>query len=394
MTKIIYFKNKVYFIPYTRTESIESVAAIPEDDKITTMIFRTVLLEESLDSDFKMRVAIEEKSSHEGMTYALTAEVEYNQRTFSMYIPNKNVEDQFFNKFEGFLMYHLQFLETSMLYKFDSSKLPFYGSRDFRPLHIYYSASPDEMVVYKWDGYKCKFCYHDNILTYYDAKHNYCTGDCPILKKFENIVFQGELILEHELIIITDILGGFVNNHHNLYMPQPLEVIPFFEWFKTELKKENGIEEPYKMVLYNKNRMIVFDVMFQFKIDFQNSDELPKYPYDGYIIMQNANILKYKTPTIDVLVEKSFLKISGRIRPITDECFPHLQENKIYEIQQKKDGSYKILRLRYDRLCPATVEQYEKFLSELEFIRKAIRASTLPEMCNKLEKLKEVQAAK
>lgn len=385
LNKIIYFKDKAYFIPYSRTESIECQSALPNFNTLQTCICRRVIYNEILMGEYKMRVALEENVDASGLNYIFTAEVEYNQLIFTQYTSNKFVEDEFFQIFKDHYLCHMLNIKTKDVFKFTGNEIVDYGSRVFKSLNVYYTPASNEIKVYKLDGYKCKFANKNGVLTYYDVKHNYCQGYCNFLDEYENIVFQGE-VMDNRVIFITDILGGFVNGN-DVHMPQPLEVLPFFEKLTEQLKMKN-IEQPFKMVLYDKCE-IEFKVFTQYEV---KNDTLPcKYPYDGYIIIQNANILKYKIPTIDVIVDKGYLKVTNRILPICDDIFENLEEGRIYEVQQTNDLKYKILKIRYDRTNPSTNEEFEEFLKELSFLRKGIRASNSKESLEHLKKVNNMK---
>nr|WOZ57663.1 LEF-4 [Menippe mercenaria nudivirus] len=364
--KILYYDDKVYMIPYTRTESDEIEAAVPEHHKTTVVIFRSVLEYRTIASNGTMRVALEEKTSENGVAFSLTAEVEYDHISFCTFTANKRLEDEFFNIFVGEYMIHLKNIQTHDLFQFQPMDILKFGSRDFKELNKAYT-SVSEMIVHKYDGYKCKFFVGPNgRLTYCDAKNNLCHGTCDQLASYKNIVFQGE-VMPGNNIVITDILGGFVSEIPSLYMPQPQEIYIFFDFLR-----QHAIE-PFKMMLFNKPT-VQFDVYLQKVI---RNEEPPLFQTDGYIIIQHAHIFKFKRPTLDVIVENGYLKVTGLAEPISDEQFNHLEDGGIYEVCQTKDGTaYKVLRRRFDRRAPCDSNQLTKYLVELNFMRKCVRAST------------------
>lgn len=367
LLKIIYYNDEVYMLPYTRTESNECMAALPENNKVSTMICRRVIFDDSITNNSRMRVALEEISDSGGLKLFITAEVEYDQVSFYTYTENKNVEDAFFSRFVDMYMYYLRGLQTKDVLFFTPSNLINYGSRDFKELNKAYTPM-HEIVVHKLDGYKCKFAICNGKVIYLDAKHNYCEGICSALDKFENVVFQGE-VMEGRVIVITDILGGFVAGN-DLHMPPPLDIYPFFDWMR-----EYNESDSFEMVLYN-HPVVTFTVYLQHVVDV-NVDEPSRFKTDGYIIVQNANIFKFKIPTIDVIAENGYLKVSGRAEPITDEHYKDLVDGAIYEVQQNKDRGYVIIRMRFDRNIPCDEVQYNSYLKELMYMRSCIRASTL-----------------
>ncbi|UOT91841.1 LEF-4 [Aratus pisonii nudivirus] len=379
LIKIIYFDNNAYMIPYTRTESLEFLAAIPSNTNPNVMIVRNVIFYDNIDNEHKMRVALEENVDSTGLKHYLTAEVEYNQHVYSYYNSNKAVEDAFFNKFTELFMYDLSYIATNDLFNFNALDLTRYGSRVFKFMNESYTSSINEQIVFKLDGYKCVIAVSNGVLTYYDAMQNFCTGKSTILNNFNNIVFQGE-VMEGNVIVLTDILGGFINNY-DLYMPSPMEVVPFFDW----LRSVEG-EEPYFFNLLNQNKNTVFKVYTQKLIKDMNA-ECP-FKTDGYIIIQNSNIFKYKIPTIDVRVLAGHLYVDGKVDPITDENFPSLTNGKIYEVQVRKN-KFEILKERFERIVPSNFEQYQKHIKEVSFMRTAARASESVDCLKKLNRLKK-----
>lgn len=379
LLKILYYDNEVYMFPYSRTESNECPAACPATNNVNVIIRRNVIVDEDLTNNARMRVALEERVDVGGMIYELTAEVEYDQVSFYNYTENKIVEDIFFGKFVDMFMFNLRHIKTKDLLMCNPLDLTNYGSRDFKELNKMYT-SMREIIVHKLDGYKCKFCIKNGKVSYLDARQNFCNGVCPFLNGFEHVVFQGEVISE-EVIVITDVIGGFVRGN-DLHMPQPLEIYPFFDWIRSVNETDS-----FDMVLYNRPT-VMFKVYLQTVVD-PSAENLSPFKTDGYIIIQNANIFKFKIPTLDVIVENGYLKVTGRVEPITDEQFTNLKENYIYEVQQNKDGTYFIVRLRFDRNIPCDNQQFEAYLTELEFMRKCIRASKLEETKRELAQVND-----
>lgn len=374
LLKVLKYDDLMYLFPFTRTESFEYQAAVPEDRTLTTIIYRHVILDESISNNATMRVAIETWSKDEGVSLWFTAEVEYSQAAFHGYTDNKKVEDLFFDIILEKYMYYLSDIRTKDLLRFSPLEIINYGSRDFKQMNQVYAAV-EERIVLKLDGYKCKFAIQNGKLTYLDAKHNYCQGVCDGLGWFENVVFQAE-VMEGNNIVITDVLGGFVHGK-DLHMPQPLEVYEIFDWIRMQQHYQ-----PMVMTLFNKPN-VTFKVHLQQLIE-PGAKEVSPFKSDGYIIIQNANIFKFKPPTLDVKVDGGYLKVTGRAEPITDQHFPQLEDGSIVEVQQNKEGNYVVLRIRFDRNVPCDNKQFEEFIEELAFMRNCVRASISDEAKNEL----------
>lgn len=388
ITKITYYENTAFFIPYTRTESVEYNSAIPDLNTLKTIINRRVIYNEKLIDEKIMRVALEMRSDELGLDYSITAEVEYDQLTFNIFSYNKIVEDAFFKKFVDLYMYELIELRTRDIFKFQELELSNYGHRVFQQLNSHYTSSSHEIIVYKLDGYKCKFGMKDGVLYYHDAVMNFCSGYCNFLRCYDGVVFQGEL-MENNIIYVTDILGGFVGNGTNLYMPQPLEVISFFSWLKVNLSKMYFLTEPYELILNNKSKLTKFHVYFQ----HEYHEKKVEVPIDGYIVIQNANIFKFKVPSFDVVVDRGYLKVKNKVEPISNKKFPDLIDGAIYEVQEKPDHSISILKIRFDRREPVDYEVFLEYKKELSFMRSVIKASSSEDSLKRLEKIKEMFSA-
>ncbi|QBB28686.1 LEF-4 [Homarus gammarus nudivirus] len=386
LIKIISYDDLMYFIPYSRTDSLECPSAAPESLEVRTYIYRRIIYKEKICEKFDTRISIEERVNSDGIVYYLTAEVEYDQLSYTYYNMNCNVENIFFDLFSSHCMYYIHTLKTTDLFTYSPMNIMNYGSRVFRSLHKNCTASPRDKVVFKFDGYKCKIGIQDGQITYYDAQHNFSSGFCPELDKYENIVFQGEVMAD--VLYLVDILGGFVNNGKDLYMPQPSDVFDFFEWFRNDLKK-CGKTEPFDLILTNQQQQIkTYKVYTQYLVTGGLSEKC-EFPYDGYIVVDNGNLIKYKIPTIDVKVDNGYLKLMDRALPIADKLYDHLKNNAIYEVQQNTNGEYVILKLRLDRIVPSSAAEYEEYIKELNFMRTAIRASKSDVLTKKLQKCKQ-----
>ncbi|UVX94942.1 LEF-4 [Callinectes sapidus nudivirus] len=381
ISKLLNYNNKMYFIPFTRTEAIECNAALPELSEVTTIIHRKVIFSENT-SEYNIRIALEVSTDKRGRSYTLTGEVEYGQNSAHYYYQNKKIEDQFFQVFSERCMYYLEDLKSKDVFQFSPNHIMGYGSRVFRPLKESCSITDEEKISFKFDGYKCKVAVKDGVLTFYDPKHNYFSGYCPALNAFENVVFQGEILGTSDMYLV-DILGGFVNKKHKLYMPEPLEVFEFFKWFR-EYINEIGLSEPFKLVLVNPDgSKKIFNVRTQFVIDGEHTTT--PFPTDGFIVTIRSSVIKFKIPTLEVVIEGGYMKVGDMVAPITDQVFPELLEGVIYEVQQQPDRTYKVLKIRYDKQVPSTEKEYRESLEELEFLRKSILASSTEEGRNRLK---------
>lgn len=383
--KIIYYEDKPYFIPYKRSYASEFPAAIPETSKLESAIIRTVIYNKVWDL-CTMRVALEERSDAKGGQYAFTAEVEYDDATYESYTQSRDAETIFFDTIVSKYFYKLKEVDFQSLFNFNSCDIVGYNSRKFRLLHKQYSISDNEKLMFKLDGYKCKFGYTENgHFVFHDALNNIYGGVCEPLKEFRNIVFQGE-ILENKTIFIVDILGGYTSYKKDLYMPDPLEAIEFFGWFRSHLKRCNVGQVSMEL----SSQSVVkyqFDVHTQFFVDPENPQT--DYKIDGYIIISNGGLYKFKKPTIEARAFDGYLYIYGETNMLSTVHHKKLIDSAIYEVCEspKKNSEYIILKLRKDRISPGTREQKEEQKHELEFLRNAMTAGTSEKLKSGLKKI-------
>lgn len=392
LMKILYYNDRVYFIPYVRKSSDEYLVALPEVFSVNSIIIRQVIFEGIILEDFKMRIALEKCTTNKmGLVYSLTAEVEYSQMAFVYYRNSTAVEEAFFNELINRVFIYLEDLDTSTLFKVpDSTTIIDVASRVFKHLNSSYTPSKSEAIVFKYDGFKGKIVMTANGLSYYDSLHNKYTGNCFALNDFRNIFFQVE-VLEDNFICLVDILGGYTSNvttNEMQHIPKPLEVMKFFDWMRDYLFTQYGLSEPYQLELDSVP-------VQQFKLFLQkpiNPEALPvcNHQHDGYIIIESDKLFKCKIPTIDIVFVNGYMEVSDRVGSICNEYYPKYDNDskKIYEVCQKATGTgYNVLRERFDRSVPSTNEQFEAFEKELKFLRTAISASTDKKLLKLIENM-------
>ncbi|UVT30877.1 LEF-4 [Penaeus vannamei nudivirus] len=407
-TKMIYYEDQVYFIPYVRKSSLEFQAAIPEKNDVTSIVIRTVIHESLILSKYKMRIALEKQAiANFGLTYAITAEVEYDQQTFVYYKQTIPVEDAFLTIFVDmcFVFLKAHNFESHLLYKVKShNTIVDVASRVFKMFSTSYILTKSEKVVYKYDGYKGKIVtINDGTSIFYDVLHNTYECSCPALSEFKNIFFQIEIMDkiegdEYQYVCLVDVLGGYTTTSNFQYMPRPLEVLEFFEWLRNHLKTKKNMEEPYDLILYDisGNPTKHFKMFTQREIQVDAPVET-RFPYDGYIVIESDKLFKFKRPTLDVIFVNGCMEISNRVGPISNQHFVEYADKNtgnVYEVIQNPDqATYSVLRCRDDRTVPSTNEQYEAFLKELAFFRNAVNAANnttlLTKMFKKLEEKKK-----
>lgn len=90
----------------------------------------------------------------------------------------------------------------------------------------------------------------------------------------------------------------------------------------------------------------------------------PNDNYDGFILVQNNMVIKWKMPTVDVKC------VSKRLYSVADKTFELDREGEkdaIYEISP----NYKIIRKRIDRITSSTEQEYAMFIESMKMLSHA-----------------------
>lgn len=374
---ILYKDGNILMLPYVRRYAEEIETTVPQNlNEIESVIMRHVIFEEKTES-YSLRIAVEYKNCDFGVTHQITAEVEYGKSIFYYHESVKLLERIMFNHIGRIFSKVLPMLTTGSIYEFENPRnICNVPSRIFNMFSTSYSNNKMEIKSYKWDGYKGRIYIHNKILYYYDDMHNVIQTACRHLEEFENIFFQIEVL--DGVIIITDVLGGYIGNalsNQNLYMPEPLDVILFFHSLRKRWEV-NKMPEPFELDLKTMGK---FQVRTQYHLTKTSpTPEDLNLPNDGKIITTPNKIFKFKPPTLDVRMVNGALHIDHVVASISPQTFKTgngtdaVINNAIYEITplpQSTHGGiqYEILKRRFDRNFTSTVKQWKSFLEEIKF---------------------------
>lgn len=374
-----YYKDKVVMLPLIRKSADEIQTMVPQVlSEMQSLVYRTVVYCEE-EAAYKLRIALEYRAAETaGVTYFITGEVEYDQSIAYYQEAVKPMERIMFAKLVELFGDIIITRTSEKLFVFPKpSYICNVPSRVFTMFNTGYASSKQEVKSYKWDGHKGRFYIQNGIMYFYDDLHNTVQTTCPALNAFENIFFQVEVM--QKVFIITDVLGGYIGSEpvpKNLYMPEPLEVLRFFN-FMRQTWSTAGIEEPIDIDMKHLGK-------FTFRTQFHLTKTSPKaktlnLPFDGFIVTSASRIFKFKMPTIDARMINGVLHIDGAAASISSQQFKstpdnEIKNNAIYEIapnitNNDKTYNFTILKLRYDRSFTSTVSQFTNFMNEINFFR-------------------------
>lgn len=355
--RIIQLDETVKIVPICRSHSSEELAIIPSYLYSTTgFTVRHVLYEKN-----NIRISADEVISSQGTSFFFCGEHEYTKNDAMKWKNYKMRENELFDvlldKFKSI------FLKINFNLNFDTPKIEdIYSipSRKFSNFHDKEFDSSSYLILPKWDGYKGRFVIKESgvIFTLNDV------GEiCVVYQRFEfdnifgeKIWIQYEILESVQKIVITDILGVYINK--KLYMPDAEDVILYFK--SLNLK---GFTINFRGNL---------DVNNYYAVQIQKpvpSLDARFFPIDGFILVSNNKLFKYKIPTIDFRVCNNLLYIDGEITP---ECFDdyNLKDGCIYEFQ-KKGNTFSCIKLRHDRKYTSTVEEYKEFQANCNLLSSA-----------------------
>ncbi|UBZ25575.1 LEF-4 [Crangon crangon nudivirus] len=360
--------KRTLMLPLSRTQAKEYPVIIPEDVKPTTVIYRTVLITEN-HRDWNLRVAVEAvHADMKGTHYQLTSEIEYDETGSKCYQLLLDYENILTNKLMQVIgQEHIEDFPTEAIFNFFApNQLVHVTSRKFTPIHkLPINKNVKELRSYKYNGYKGRFYVQNGTLYFYDDMHN--MFDVPaqsLVNVPQNIFYQVE-IMENNMLVIVDIIGGYITtpiNSENLYMPQPIDVLLYF--------KHNAHFPPTPFDL-NLGLMGNYKVILQLPLHKKDTACLTtpkdKLPTDGLILTKEDKIYKYKIPTIDVMAISGYIHLDCSVSSISDKKYNGLRDKCIYEVapnMHANEISYIILKLRKDRQHTATAKEYNDFLNE------------------------------
>lgn len=374
----------------------------------TKYIHRVIIYQEN-----GVRVSFNKESSVKGIKYIVEYEIEYPENT------NYNT----ILKYERKLMKLV--VENNHSISRDSLTLETIFSCIMSKIQMWHCFDADKSFywAYKWNGVKCKLLITDivnsdghNLVRIWPDAQSITTKLCVGLNT--DILYNTCILAEmmDDCFVIVEIIASQYSQ--DIYKTEPMININFLKHLKRTLSSNVYIDgKPLIVQTFSKAKSLESDNIL--KLDYDKSK------YDGFIIVQNDMIIKWKIPTIDVecvsqneyIIDKYKFEIPHNgivgqiyemtckyvlncIKKPTTQCSNENDYNlfikwgipsinikcidtneyklnthkfilqfdgeigKIYELSR----SYVILRQRNDRLTYATDEEYNLFINSINLL--------------------------
>jgi hypothetical protein len=170
----------------------------------------------------------------------------------------------------------------------------------------------------KWNGVKGKLIVNNDHTTYFwpDASDIIITKtdvkDVNFFNKFFNVCIQVE-ILEDSIVCVEILAASYDDDIHYVEPQTNLRII---NWF-NDIFREYGVVSlyPKKLLIQQFIHSTVERLPLEKKVNFSET-----YDYDGFIIIQDDIIIKWKSPTFDArFIEKNKFQIDHSTIEIADD---------------------------------------------------------------------------
>lgn len=201
--------------------------------------------------------------------------------------------------------------------------------------------------AYKWNGVKAKLIVDKNK----DLVYLWPDAGQIRTEKFHgtNRALLADICLLVELmddrVVIIEAIGSEFNQ--SIYTTEPITNIAILDHFHALLGDARIGDRP-----------LIVQRFYDPPKPFSYDTEL----YDGFIIVQNDIVIKWKIPTIDVkCVAPYTYTVAGTTLKLADAGI----EGAIYEVSP----SYEIIRLRTDRIAASSENEYSVFLKSIDLLR-------------------------
>ena len=286
-----------------------------------------------------------------GVRFNVSAEIEYNASLTLQHL--QKLEQTLMSTMTAFSA-NIRFDNMSIkdLFFMVPPKLQFFTQ--FNPEDVNY------VWAYKWDGIKAKlqFCQESKNAEFFatlcldaaeiqifpqsDFENGFTVEQLVFLKQF---CFQVEVM--PDCLVIIECLGTMINEKP--YSVERNSNLAILSYLQSNIFSPIG---RHKL----QHRTIIVQKFFQPPLAVNYDVE----KYDGLVIAQNNQLIKFKIPTIDVKLQQNGIFISGneQIFPsITNPLQLPLTVGAIYEI----NASFEIVRHREDRNTHSTEKEVSVF---------------------------------
>lgn len=340
---LLSFENKHWY-PIERTTAVEQLTFIPDMSTITKTIFRRLYFVSE-----NIRISFNCETTLDGVKYNVEYEVEYPPGSEYEYI--LDLERQLMSHVKVFVQRKKMTLEK--IFSCVMSKVQMW--------HVF-DPSKDYIWAYKWNGVKSKILITDTIvemngvtgnLTYIwpdvnDISTKICSISPTAKRKIDispllNLCFLVE-IMDHAYVVI-EAVGALIDT-----------VI-----FTTEPKTNVAVLAYLRRVIGN-HGLLIDGIPLRFQ-RFYKQPMPNRYGknHDGFIIIQNEMIIKWKIPTVDVKC------IGPYLYSVADETLQLDKEGVVGCIYELCYGN-KILRKRIDRIAASSKNEWTIYVKSNEHL--------------------------
>lgn len=344
--KVLSFFNNNWF-PIQRTKAIEQLASLTADTTInvTKIIYRIITYRDS----YGLRVAYNKEYTQLGCKFSVTYEVEYPENTKYKKILacERKLMHRVLN--DGYIVGRER-MSLDNIFSCIPSKVQMWHC--FNPRYNY-------IWAYKWNGVKAKMLITDkktengSYLTYLwpDAKRistNVCFSNSR-LDILINLCILVEIM--NDCIVIIEVIGSLI--HDDIYKTEPVSNAAVLRHLNNNLPTDIRIGE------------VPLIVQKFYPKPMPNTYDYGKF--DGFIVIQNDLIIKWKQPTIDVkCIDKNKYSVGDGHEFLLSF---YGETDGIYEMSCDNT----ILRKRNDRLVAGTEQEYKVFCNSRNHLQSLLK---------------------
>lgn len=342
-TRLLHLNDEGHWFPLTRKRACERSAPIPTSCAAIDSIITRYVLREFNQGAVHFRIALEARGGVRGGALYLSAEVEYPSRCWRHHDELLALESRLVTILpKPWIPCEFQPLTFATM-----PRLP---SRRFHPLSSH-KVDRAAAYVYKMDGHKGRMVgLGPGQLLLYDDLHYASTVATTLLDAHGSLVFQVEVLPHHHALVITDVLGGYIGR--KLYMPEPWAAINYIS---------RMFPASTRMALPTWSEVVtVYPQRFVECTKFDHEF----LPTDGYIMITNNRICKFKVPTLDVRILGGHLYLDHLQDPLTETPVQH--PDGVYEVHSSSN-MLRVLRRRWDRQVTSSATEYETFRREVTY---------------------------
>lgn len=332
---LTYYKGN--WIPLERTTATEENVFPPTTIIVEKCIHRVIVYKKN-----GIRVSYNKEISTHGEKYNIEYEVEYPANTeYKLILREERRLMKLFIK-------HGNFVQRDIMTRIDMfscvmSKVQMWHCFDSKSYYIW---------AFKWNGVKAKMLITDklqedgSLITYIWSDASNIRNKMSIgtnIKHLINICCAVEIM--EDRIVIIEAIGTMVNK--TIYTTEPIANASFLKHLDKLLTND----------AYVGKKPLIVQKFYPPPLPKNYGPE-----HDGFIIIQNDLIIKWKIPTVDVkCVEPYKFKVGSTIITLAFAGEPR----KVYEMTLNNE----ILRQRNDRLTSSSDQEYAVFLESSKMLQ-------------------------